>query len=175
MRILLGSLDAAIRAAGEAALAVSCLSAVFLLVIGTADIVGTQILGVAVPSGIELQEAAMGLLIFAAFAGVQRRRAHIIVDVLLERLGPLTRRALDTVGLACTAVLFAVLAWQQWLLAARAVAIWEVSPGFVAFPLWAVKAACAGAMVVAAAEAWRQWLRALAGRPDAAAAPAATH
>ena len=173
-------IDALIRHLAEAMLWMSALFVVGLLLVGSADVIGTQAFRVSVPSGIEIQEALMGLVIFSALAAIQKRRKHIVVDIVSQTFGPKLRRASELLTLVVGTLAFSIFAWQQWLLAARSIAIWELSPGFVAFPLWSVKAfACAGA-VIAALEFARQLVRALVfwreGDPElAGAAPVPAH
>jgi TRAP-type C4-dicarboxylate transport system permease small subunit len=170
---LLLRLDAALRAATRIALWVSAAAILFLLVAGTADTLGSQLLGVALPSAIEMQEAAQALVIFCALAAVQRERAHIVMDVVVVRLSGRPRRAAEAFALLCILALFALLTLQAFELAARSWVFDELSPGFVAFPLYPIKGAVFLASLTATLEVVRQlaWLAAGGRDPAAPARP----
>jgi TRAP-type mannitol/chloroaromatic compound transport system permease small subunit len=154
-------IDRAIKALVELMLWGAGLSVILLLIIGSVDVIGTQFFGKAVPSGIEFQEAFMGMMLFAALPAIQKRRAHIVVDLLTQTFSVGLQKCSEFLALLLGSVAFTVLAWQQWNLAARSMAIWELSPGFVAFPLWAVKLFVAVAAGIAALEFVRQTVRVL--------------
>ncbi len=152
-------IDAVVRWLAELMLACSGLCLVALFVIGTADVVGSQLLGIAVPSAFELQEVLMGMTVFGAFAAIQRRRAHIVVDVLSQQFGGAARKLSDLLALSSGTIVFALLAWQTGKLAARSVAVFELSPGYVAFPLYPVKVFVFACNMVALLEFLRQLVR----------------
>jgi TRAP-type C4-dicarboxylate transport system permease small subunit len=57
----------------------------------------------------------LGALVTAgALAHTQRRRDHIMVDILTDRLPPLAKRVLDAVSDLLAAVLFGIAAWQVY-------------------------------------------------------------
>jgi TRAP-type C4-dicarboxylate transport system permease small subunit len=57
----------------------------------------------------------LGALVTAgALAHTQRRRDHIMVDILTERFPPLARRLLDAVSDGVAAVLFGIASWQLY-------------------------------------------------------------
>jgi TRAP-type C4-dicarboxylate transport system permease small subunit len=58
----------------------------------------------------------LGALVTAgALAHTQRRKDHIVVEILSEKFPPLVKRCLDAVNYAVTSALFAVIAWQVWV------------------------------------------------------------
>ena len=57
----------------------------------------------------------LGALVTAgALAHTQRRKDHIVVDILSEKFPPAVKRFLDAINFAVTALLFGVIAWQIW-------------------------------------------------------------
>ena len=158
---MLRLLDTAIQRAVVVTLYVGALCALGLVLLGAADVVGSQFFGVALPSAFEYQEVLMGMIVFGALASVQHRQAHIRVDALTSRLSGVALRVSEIFALACGSALFLLLAVQSFRLAARSVAIRELSPGFVAFPLYLVKAFVCVCCWIALAEFVRQLVRAL--------------
>lgn len=78
---------------------------------------------------------------FFALAATFRRGELIRVSMVLDRLGPGMRRAMEGLVLALAAVLVATIAWYtlQDMLFSREIE--EVAQGTVAFPLWVPKLA----------------------------------
>ncbi len=55
----------------------------------------------------------LGAAVTAAALGyTQKRKDHIVVDILSDRFPPRLKRALDAVNFAVTAALFAIVSWQ---------------------------------------------------------------
>jgi TRAP-type C4-dicarboxylate transport system permease small subunit len=60
--------------------------------------------------------AFLGALVTAgALAHTQRRRDHIMVDILTDRFPPLLKRLLDAISDCLAAGLFGVATWQVWV------------------------------------------------------------
>lgn len=156
-------LDGVADALYRASLWTSSLAVIVLLLIGTLDVVGTQLLGRAVPSAIELQEAFAAVLIFTAFNVAQRQRAHLTVDLVTQRLSPRLRRASEILSLVCTTAVFILLTMQAYALAARSVGVMEDSPGFLTFPVYPFKVVTCLACAATVIEALRQLTRVLLG------------
>jgi TRAP-type C4-dicarboxylate transport system permease small subunit len=173
---LLRTIDVTIETLGEVSLALSGLCIALLLLIGPLDTVGTQFFGIAVPSSIELQEVFEVLLIFGALAAVQRRQAHIVIDLFNDAFSPAMLRFLNVFSLTATAVLLGLFTWYAGVLAARSIRVMEVSPGAVSFPLYPVKILFCAACLIALLETLRQLARALVRKPAVPpAAVAVTH
>ena len=109
------------------------LMAMFL---GVADVVGTQVLNVAVPGPRELTESTMVLIVFGALAYAQLRRAHIRVEIAYLAAGPRMRAAMDVVTDVAAIAFFALLMWQGLLEAQYSLQIGESTSGLIRFPLW---------------------------------------
>jgi TRAP-type C4-dicarboxylate transport system permease small subunit len=57
----------------------------------------------------------LGALVTAgALAHTQRRRDHIMVDIVTEKYPPLLKRVAEGVSDLLTAVLFGIISWQVW-------------------------------------------------------------
>lgn len=144
---------------------VAGLAAVLLLLLGAADVIGTQLLGRAVPSAIELQEAFAAILIFAGFVVAQRQRAHLTVDLVTGQLGPRGQSAAAGFGLVCTMAAFALMTMQAGVLAERSWRTGEQSPGFLTFPIYPFKILACVACALVVIETARQLLRVCLGLP----------
>lgn len=156
-------LDSMADGLSQVSLWTSSLAVIVLLFIGTLDVVGTQLLGRAVPSAIELQEAFAAVLIFTAFNVAQRQRAHLTVDLVTERLRPPLRRAAEVLSLTCTTAAFFLLTLQAYALAQRSVAVLEDSPGFLSFPIYPFKVIACLACAATVVECVRQLARVFVG------------
>ena len=113
--------------------AVGMVSSMFL---GTADVVGTQFLGVPVPGALEITESTMVLIVFGALAFAQMQRAHIRVEILHGYAGPRTKAFMDAVTHLVALVFFALLAWQGYGEALYGWEIRESTLGYIRFPLY---------------------------------------
>lgn len=156
-------LDSVVGCLCEGATIVASLAALLLLLIGTVDVVGTQMLGRAVPSAIELQEAFAAVLIFCGFVVAQRQRAHLTVNLVTGRLGRRGKAMSEGLGLLCTLALFGLMTMQSFALAERSWRAQEDSPGFLSFPLYPFKIVACLACGLVMIEASRQLLRLVLG------------
>jgi TRAP-type C4-dicarboxylate transport system permease small subunit len=114
-----------------------------MMVLGAVDIVGTKFFDRPLPGTFEATEALMVLTVFLALAHVQARRQHIAVDLIVSRLGPGPRRALDLVARLLTVGVFAVIAWQGWVFGSSSFQVREYASGIVQFPVYPSKLALA--------------------------------
>jgi len=106
------------------------------MLLGTADVVGTQFLGAPVPGALEITESTMVLIVFGALAYAQMQRAHIRVEILYGHVGPRAKAFIDAVTHAVALVFFALLAWQG---IGEALYSWEIREstlGYIRFPLY---------------------------------------
>jgi TRAP-type C4-dicarboxylate transport system permease small subunit len=158
MHAMIAAVDRAIHLFNRICLGVACLAVVVLVGIGSADVIGTQFFGRAVPSAIELQEVFEALLIFMPLAWVTEQRGHIVIDVLTARMPAGMKKAAEVVALAAALLLFGLLTANTYDLAARSLAADELSPGFVAFPLYPFKTAVFVGCLAATLEVARQIL-----------------
>lgn len=104
--------------------------------LGTADVVGTQMLGRPVPGALEITESTMVLIVFGALTYGQIRRSHIRVELLYTRLPPRGRAALDILADLCGLLFFGLLLWQAINEAQFSMQIGEATDGLIRFPLY---------------------------------------
>jgi TRAP-type C4-dicarboxylate transport system permease small subunit len=62
-----------------------------------------------------------------ALASTQRRRGHIVVDILSSRYPPPVKRFVDALSAAISSVFFSIVAWQVLVWGSRIMAAGEVS------------------------------------------------
>lgn len=85
-----------------------------LVLLATAN-VGLRLFHVPYAGTYELVSFLGALVTAGALAHTQRRKDHIVVDILSEKFPPLVKRFLDAVNFAVTSLLFGVVAWQVWV------------------------------------------------------------
>jgi TRAP-type C4-dicarboxylate transport system permease small subunit len=89
---------------------------------------------------------------FLALAHTLKRGEHIRVTLVLEHLGPVAHRRLETVAIAVSALLALAFAWYSARLAYQSWDFHDISTGNDATPLWIPQLAMAfGAIVFAIA------------------------
>lgn len=104
--------------------------------LGTADVIGTQVLSQPVPGAREITESTMVLIVFGALTYGQIRRSHIRVELLYTRLPPRGRAALDILADLCGLLFFGLLLWQAINEAQFSMQIEEATDGLIRFPLY---------------------------------------
>jgi TRAP-type C4-dicarboxylate transport system permease small subunit len=104
---LLGILSKSLMAAGGAAL--------LLLVLLATGNVGLRIFHAPYAGTYELVSFLGAVVTASALAHTQRRKDHIVVDILSEKFPPLVKRLLDVVNYGVTCFLFAIIAWRIWI------------------------------------------------------------
>ena len=105
-------LQAVVGGLGTALLVVAALGVLLAMLVGTADVVGTQFFLAPVHGATEGITELMVIIVFLALPAVQRARANIRVELVYSHLGPRTRAGLDTLAAAVALVFFALLFWQ---------------------------------------------------------------
>lgn len=128
MRALLDSLY---RLAG----ALAAVGMITTLVMVSAGIV-TRPLGIYLSGTDDYAGYAMAACGFLALAYTYKHGEHIRVSLLLDRLGPSSRRVAEWVALAAAALVAAIFAWYSVRLAWQSYTFEEISQGVDATPLW---------------------------------------
>lgn len=167
MMPLLRLLDSLIRWLGTACLAIAAVAIALLAVVGTADSLGTQLFALPVPSALEISQAALAVVVFMGLAYAQRRRGHVMVDILFNRFTGRVKVFFTALALLAAIAFFAFLAWRTGIAAIESYEVDERSWGLTRFPIWPSKIAVAVGCVVALLESIRQFIHLLAGNPDA--------
>ena len=106
------------------------------MLVGVADVVGTEFLGRPVLGTLEFTESTMVLVVFGALAYAQERRAHIRVELLYSHVGPRGKSFMEAVTHVVAFVFFALMAWQGYVELLYSWEIMESTMGSVRFPLY---------------------------------------
>lgn len=104
---IMGILSKSFMAVGGAAL-------LLLVLLATAN-VGLRFFHAPYAGTYELVSFLGALVTAGALAHTQRRKDHIVVDILSAKFPPAVKRFLDAVNYAATSLLFGVIAWQVWM------------------------------------------------------------
>ena len=86
--------------------------ALLALVLLATGNVAFRILGVPFSGTYEIVSFLGAAVTAAALGYTQKKKDHIVVDILSERFPPRVKRVLDAVNFAVTAALFSIVAWQ---------------------------------------------------------------
>jgi len=122
-----------------------------MMVVGTADIVGTAFFRRPIVGAFEMAESALAVVMFIGLVHVQARQSHIVVDLMTARLRGTARRLSDCLALLGTLVALYLVARQTWPLMLDSWRIREVAGGVFNFPIYPVKTlVCFGASVAVA-------------------------
>ena len=106
------------------------------MLVGVADVVGTEFLGRPVLGTLEFTESTMVLVVFGALAYAQERRAHIRVELLYSLVGPRGKSFMEAVTHIVAFIFFALMAWQGYVELLYSWEIKESTMGSVRFPLY---------------------------------------
>jgi TRAP-type C4-dicarboxylate transport system permease small subunit len=154
------------------AAALAGLAVAAMMLIGLADVLGTNLLGRPVPAAVELTESLMVVAIFLALALSQRQGRQIRVDLISARLSVRGRSTLAIVAALLGALVYSAIGWWGQQALGDSLRSGETSAGLWPFALWPSRAALvAGAGLMSAqclAEGW-QAIRTLRAGADPAA------
>jgi TRAP-type C4-dicarboxylate transport system permease small subunit len=89
--------------------------ALLLLVLLATGNVGLRIFHIPYSGTYEIVSFLGAVVTASALAHTQRRKDHIVVDILSEKFPAPVKRALDTINYLATCLLFAVIAWRIWV------------------------------------------------------------
>lgn len=89
--------------------------ALLLLVLLATGNVGLRLVGSPFAGTYEIVSFLGAIVIAGALAHTQRRKDHIVVDILSERFPAPLKRFLDAVNYLVTSLLFGIVAWQVWV------------------------------------------------------------
>lgn len=106
------------------------------MLVGVADVIGTEFLGRPVLGTLEFTESTMVLVVFGALAYAQQRRAHIRVELLYSQVGPRGKSFMEAVTHIVAFIFFALVAWQGYVELLYSWEIRESTMGSVRFPLY---------------------------------------
>ena len=106
------------------------------MLVGVADVIGTEFLGRPVLGTLEFTESTMVLIVFGALAYAQERRAHIRVELLYGFAGPRGQSFMEAVTHIVAFIFFALVAWQGVGELRYSWEMQEATMGSVRFPLY---------------------------------------
>ncbi|MEX2616978.1 MAG: TRAP transporter small permease [Alphaproteobacteria bacterium] len=159
-------LDLSIQRLCVFALAISAVFIGLLALIGAADIFGTSILHMPVPSAVEYSEAGLVIVVFMGLAQAQRRRAHITVDIFSAKFTGLAQRLSIGIAVIGAILFFGFIAWRSGFAAWESVLVDERSMGQISFPVWPGRVLLCTGCIIATLEALRQFAHLLCGTYD---------
>ncbi len=147
----------------KAAMTAAALITLALAVIGTVDVLTTNVLKQAIPGAVEMSKAGLVMLVFFGLAVASRSGSHIKVDILVNRLSERGRNICSSIGYLVTALLFIFWTQQLWFLAKKSWSIGETVLGLLQFPLYPVKIAVFLALAIATIETIRRLVLSIMG------------
>ena len=124
---------------GRLALSLLLLGAVGMIaamLVGVADVVGTEFLGRPVLGTLEFTESTMVLVVFGALAYAQQRRSHIRVELLYSHVGARAKSFMEAVTHIVAFIFFVLVAWTGYTELEYSYEIMESTMGSVRFPLY---------------------------------------
>ena len=119
----------------------SGMALLIMMMVGAADVIGTNldIIGIPsapVPAAFEFMATMMVVCVFLAISLGQARRAHIRVEVLVDKLPAPLRLLVDLFRHLISMGFFIAIAWFGGLSALHSFNVGEYAPGIINFPIW---------------------------------------
>lgn len=100
-----------------------------LLMFGTfIDVAGRNLFNRPLLGASELTEVALAAIIFLLLPEVGLKKQHIVIDLVDPLIGKLGKRVLDAFGAMVSAAIFAIMAYNLWILAGRAIGYGDATP-----------------------------------------------
>ncbi len=161
MTAILNGIELLLLLGSRLAAGCAALIALLLAIIGTLDIVTTNLIDKAVPGAFELSEVGLMLIIAFGLAVAARNREHIKVDILLNLMPEKLQRICVANAYLFTSVFFFLWTWQMWLMASKSYRIGELAGGLLSFPVYPVKLAVFAGLLFASIETLRRFISAL--------------
>jgi TRAP-type C4-dicarboxylate transport system permease small subunit len=118
---------------------VGCLVLLMILIVTIADVIADKLLGRPFPGATELTMSIMPISVCAFLLSVQVKKRHIVIDLLVNRLSPKKRVALQLLTQPCGLFLFGLLTWLTIPMAIHSVRIGEHTGGNVGVPMYPAK------------------------------------
>lgn len=110
---------------------------IMLLVVS--DVAGRYLFNKPVHGTLEITEFVMVAIVFFTLAHTQAIKAHIKVELLLERMPRKLRLILELITYLFGLVIFALITWQGYLSALDAWEVQEETDGLIPFPIFPAK------------------------------------
>ena len=106
-----------------------------LMLLTTADVIGRYFFNAPITGVVDLTEFSVLLMTFLSFAYCGFRGAHVVIELLYNRLGPGARLWLTRASNTAGAVLFGVMAWRS-VVQSIDVRDFDESSQLLAVPYW---------------------------------------
>lgn len=143
---------ATVHALARAMSVVSVLGMLFVMLLVTYNVV-LRLTGQSEVRGIvEYVELAMAVLAFFALGEAERRRQHVSMSSLVDRLSGTAYRIVRVLGGVGAALVAVLLAWASWDVLAAALETGEYKLGLVRLPMWPARVAVFAGFLVLALE-----------------------
>jgi TRAP-type C4-dicarboxylate transport system permease small subunit len=110
-----------------------------MLVVTIADVVADKVLKLPFPGATELVMSIMPISVCAFLLSVQIKKRHIVIDIMVNMLGPKCRKILQLLTPLCGIFLFGLLTRLSIPLAVHSVRIGEHTGGNVGVPMYPAK------------------------------------
>ena len=128
-----------IRKAGIFYATLTSVATIVMMLIGTADVVGTTFFKYPVPATYELTATLMAALVFGGLSYAQTQGRHVRVELFIRRFPWRLRWVSDSFGLLVGTVFFGFLTWRCAVYFWRSWEIKEIQAGLIRFPLYPAK------------------------------------
>ena len=112
---------------------------IIMMLLGTADVAGTNLLSKPVPAMFEATETLLVIVVFAPLAYLQIKRRQIGVDLLAARFPPRLKTASGVLSALVGFLFFMLITWRGGMLAWQSWQVREVIQGLVNFPIYPSK------------------------------------
>jgi len=132
-------LSQVVDALGIVLLAVASIGILLGVLVGTADVVGTDVFLSPVHGATESTAELVVAIVFLSLAYVQRRGGHIRVELLYTHLRPRARATLDALAAVAALVFFGLIFWQGYQAAMFSWQIKERTLSVVRIPIYPAK------------------------------------
>lgn len=127
-----------------------------IAVMGTADVVSTNVFYKPIPGVVELSGALLAVTVFLGLAQAQASGSHIMIDIATSAMRPRMNKLAAIISLTIGLAFMGFVGWQTTGLAAKAYEYSEVALGALPFPMTPFKALAAFGAWLSAAEFARQ-------------------
>lgn len=154
--IVFSRLDWLLRKLSYIGFLVASLLLLVVGVMGTADVISTNLFFTPIPGMVELSGALLAVIVFLGLAEAQARGSHIVIDIATDVMAPCQRKFSAVFSLAVGMAFMVVVAWQTTELFMKSLSYNETALGALAFPLPPFKGLAAFGAWLSAAEFARQ-------------------
>lgn len=106
-----GAVDRALWAAEDVLVIVAGLVIFALMIVVTADVISRSLFNIPLPNSYEYMELGMVFAVYLGASKVQREKGHIAIDMVVAKLPPRGRAAVELVGCLIGLALMGAIGW----------------------------------------------------------------